>query len=225
MISELKMAEMLCTRLCHDLTGPIGAVNNGAEFLQEEGFEMQSEAMELILSSASEAVNRLQFYRQAYGRQSEAGEASLSEKKQTVEDFFANTKIKIDWPDAHADASPVSVSQKMGRLILNLLIIASGVLLKGGTIAIRTQHEEGVKNTIHLTATGDIVKMDPDVLRILSREAALSQLTPKTVQLALTLTLTDEIGASLHFRLGDSKLDIEVEQPVLAANEAEASFA
>ena len=61
MVDETRLAEMLCTRLCHDLTGPIGAVNNGAEFLSEEGFDMQNEAMQLILTSAHEAVNRLQF--------------------------------------------------------------------------------------------------------------------------------------------------------------------
>jgi histidine phosphotransferase ChpT len=46
MIEELRMAEMLCTRLCHDLTGPIGAVNNGAEFLSEEGFNLQNQAVD-----------------------------------------------------------------------------------------------------------------------------------------------------------------------------------
>ena len=85
---DTKLAEMIATRLCHDLTGPIGAVNNGAEFLDEEGFDMQNEAVQLIVSSAHEAVNRLQFYRQAYGRVGEMGEASLSEKKQLTVDFF-----------------------------------------------------------------------------------------------------------------------------------------
>jgi histidine phosphotransferase ChpT len=51
-IPELKLAELLCTRLCHDLTGPIGAVSNGAEFLSDEGFELQGQAVELIVSSA-----------------------------------------------------------------------------------------------------------------------------------------------------------------------------
>ncbi len=224
MTSELKMAEMLCTRLCHDLTGPIGAVNNGAEFLQEEGFEMQHEAMQLILSSAGEAVNRLQFYRQAYGRQNEHGEASLSEQKQLVQAFFANTKIQVDWPDSHTDASSVSISQRMARLILNLLIISSGVLLKGGNIAIRL-NESDAKRTVSLRASGEMVRMDPDVLRILTREAVLNQLSPKTAQLALTLTLADELQAKLHFHLGESQLEITVEQVVVAANEPEHSFA
>src|ERR1700709_2008856 len=109
MIAETKLAEMLCTRLCHDLTGPIGAVNNGAEFLDEEGFDMQNEAVQLILSSAHEAVNRLQFYRQAYGRVGHMGESSLSDKKKITMDFFSGTKVKVDWPDAHTDAANMGI--------------------------------------------------------------------------------------------------------------------
>src|ERR1700722_10587188 len=98
MIDELRMAELLCTRLCHDLTGPIGAVNNGAEFLSEEGFNLQSQAVELIISSAFSAVTRLQFYRMAYGKVRDHGEANLAEKQKLATDFFTDSKITLDWP-------------------------------------------------------------------------------------------------------------------------------
>src|SRR5437870_3911345 len=87
MSDGLKLAELLCTRLCHDLTGPIGAVNNGAEFLSEEGFNLQSQAVELITSSAFSAVSRLQFYRMAYGRVKDSGEASLTDSQKLATDF------------------------------------------------------------------------------------------------------------------------------------------
>ncbi len=146
MIDELQMAELLCTRLCHDLTGPIGAVHNGAEFLEEDGFNLQGQAMELIVSSAFSAVARLQFYRMAYGVMRDHGEASLSDKQKLVVDFFAGSKITLDWPDSHADAAGVSISLKMSRLIFNLIIVASGALIRGGTISIRIgQDEQGRK--------------------------------------------------------------------------------
>ena len=87
--------------------------------LKEEGFDMQNEVVQLILSSAHEAVNRLQFYRQAYGRVGETGEAGLAEKKKISTDFFSATKVRLDWPDSHTDASGVAVSQKMSRLLMN----------------------------------------------------------------------------------------------------------
>lgn len=226
MISEeLKLAELLCTRLCHDLTGPIGAVNNGAEFLEDEGFDMQHEAMELILNSASEAVHRLQFYRQAYGRVNDHGEACLEEKRQLVDDFFSTTRIKLDWPNEHTDTSNVSISQKMGRLILNLLIISSGTLIRGGTISIRLSQDEMQKRCVSLKAVGDTIKMDDDVLRVLRREAELGQLTPKTAQLALTLKLADEIDAGLEFTVDSDQCLIEASQALVSEERPIHSFA
>src|SRR5262249_32646848 len=113
MLDELRVAELLCTRLCHDLTGPIGAVNNGAEFLSEEGFSMQGQAMELIISSAFSAVTRLQFYRAAYGKVKDHGEANLADKQKLAIDFFTGSKITLDWPDNHTDSAGVSISLKM----------------------------------------------------------------------------------------------------------------
>ena len=217
--SDLKLAEMLCTRLCHDLTGPIGAVNNGAEFLEDEGFDMQHEALQLILNSAAEAVHRLQFYRVAYGRLNDHGEACLAQQKQLVEDFFSTTKIKIDWPDSHTDAAMISISQKMSRLILNLLIITSGTLIKGGRIAVRlSENDKGIKH-ISVDAAGDMVKLDEEVLRVLRREAKLSQLTPKTAQLALTLQLADEVDARLEFTLKEGQLAIAATQQTVLVSE------
>lgn len=215
MVSELKLAEMLCTRLCHDLTGPIGAVNNGAEFLEEEGFDMQHDAVDLILSSATEAVHRLQFYRQAYGRVNDSGEASLSEKKQLVEDFFSSSKVKVDWPDNHADASGVSVSQKMARLILNAIIIVSGALLKGGTLSVRITSQDEQKDVV-LRAVGDVVRLDEDVARILRGEAKLGTLTPKTAQLALVLKLLEELDAHLTLVLDDGQCELHLVQKVVS---------
>ncbi|MFZ4125042.1 MAG: histidine phosphotransferase family protein [Rickettsiales bacterium] len=215
MINETKLAEMLCTRLCHDLTGPIGAVNNGAEFLAEEGFDMQNEAMQLILNSANEAVNRLQFYRQAYGRVGETGEASLSDKKQLAEAFFASTKVKLDWPDAHTDASGVAVTQKMGKLILNLLIIAGNALIKGGTLAVRVSQSDAGEKEIRLSAKGDMVKLDAELVAILKGQGDEGMLSPKTSQQLLAMNLVEEIGAKLAFEASSDALELVCRQQAL----------
>lgn len=216
---ETKLAEMLCTRLCHDLTGPIGAVNNGAEFLDEEGFDMQNDAVQLIVSSAHEAVNRLQFYRQAYGRVSDSGEACLEDKKKLAADFFAGTKITLDWPDTHTDASGVSISQKMARLILNLLVISAASLIRGGTISVRLSTTEGGEKQVQITGVGDTVKWDAETQSILKGEADEKLLSPKTAQPFLALKLAEEVGAHLQIDVSNDKLDIKAVQRavVLAA--------
>lgn len=216
MMHEIKLAEMLATRLCHDLTGPIGAVNNGAEFLDEEGFDMQNEAVQLILSSAHEAVNRLQFYRQAYGRVGESGEACLAEKKNLAQDFFSATKVRLDWPDSHTDASGVAVSQKMSRLLLNLLVIGGASLIKGGTLSVRVaQNDEGDKE-FHITAVGETIKLDVDTAAILKSTSDAVILTPKTAQPFLAMKLAQESGATVQYTCDSTTFDIVVKQRNLA---------
>jgi histidine phosphotransferase ChpT len=212
MIAETKLAEMLCTRLCHDLTGPIGAVNNGAEFLDDEGFDMQNDAVQLIVSSAHEAVNRLMFYRQAYGRVSDSGEASLEEKKKLAKDFFSNTKITLDWPDTHTDACGISISQKMSRLILNMLLLCSATLIRGGTVSVRITRNELGDKQVSVRGVGETIKTDPDMLTILKGQGDDAQLSPKTAQAFLALKIAEEVGAQLAIDAAGDHFDMVATQ-------------
>ena len=206
-IDPSHLAEMLCTRLCHDLTGPIGAVNNGAEFLADDGFDMENDALQLILSSADEAVSRLMFYRQAYGRTSESGEASLSEKKAIAEGFFKSTKVKLDWPEHYGDSCGVSVSHRGARLLLNFMIIAAGSLIRGGTMRVCIDApEEGAKR-LEVEVEGQTVKLDPTMKAILEGDSS-APLCPKTSQLYLTADLARELGAELSVEMSDTRLKI-----------------
>jgi histidine phosphotransferase ChpT len=217
---ETKLAEMIATRLCHDLTGPIGAVNNGAEFLDEEGFDMQNEAVQLIITSAHEAVNRLQFYRQAYGRVGDTGEASLSEKKKISENFFSSTKITLDWPDQHTDASGVSIGQKLSRLLLNLLIIAGASAIRGGTLSVRVGMDESGTKQFDISIRGETIRLDADTHAILSGGGDSVPLSPKTAQPYLAAKLAEELGASLRFTLEEGAFSLRLLQPQVALQNA-----
>lgn len=180
-----ELAELLCTRLCHDLTGPISAINNGGELLEDEIEEMGSDAMALILDSAKEAANRIQFYRLAYGRVNEEFEALFSDKREVIDAFFSTTKITFDWEASQLDQP---ISQRLGRLLLNGLIIAQSVLIRGGTIAIVTSGDHYV-----IRAMGANVKADESMMEVLNGRAALGALSPKTAQWALALRFVDEL--------------------------------
>lgn len=212
MFEELQMAELLCTRLCHDLTGPIGAVNNGAEFLSEEGFNMQSQAVELIVSSANSAVIRLQFYRFAYGIVRDHGEANLGDKQKLASDFFSDTKIKLDWPDSHTDAANISISLKMSRLIMNLLIVASGSLIRGGTISVRIGQDENNRKKVNVSATGPGLKWEPETQKIFSDGINASDLTPKNVQTYLTRRFADDLECALTCHADGEMLNLHITQ-------------
>ena len=213
MIDQLRMAELLCTRLCHDLTGPIGAVNNGAEFLSEEGFNLQSQAVELIVSSAFSAVTRLQFYRMAYGQMRDHGEANLTDKQKLAADFFMDSKIALDWPDSHTDAAGVSVSLKMSRLIFNLLILASGSLIRGGTISVRISKDDAGQKVMTVAARGTGLKWDEDINHALRGDITPEGLNPKNVQAYLTRGVYEELSATLSCVVEGEELTLQVVQP------------
>lgn len=221
MIAETKLAEMLCTRLCHDLTGPIGAVNNGAEFLEDEGFDMQNDAVQLIVSSAHEAVNRLMFFRQAYGRVSDSGEACLDEKKKLAVDFFATTKVKLDWPDSHTDASGISISQKMSRLILNMLVISAASMIRGGTLSVRLSVNDMGDKQISIRGEGDTIKLDAEMQSVLKSQADEKALSPKTAQAFLTMKIAEEVGAQIALEVhGDSIAIVATQRQMVLASAA-----
>ena len=213
MTENLQMAELLCTRLCHDLTGPIGAVNNGAEFLSEEGFSMQNEAVSLIVSSAFSAVTRLQFYRMAYGNVKNHGEANLAEKQKIATDFFVDSKITLDWPETHTDAAGVSVSLKMARLIYNLLIIASATLIRGGVISVRITMDALDRKIINVSAKGTTIKWEADAEKILLSTTSDSILNAKNVQLHLTRCYADDLNATIEIKANADELVLKVTQP------------
>ena len=214
MSKQLLMAELLCTRLCHDLTGPIGAVNNGAEFLAEEGFNMQGQAIELITSSAFSAVTRLQFYRMAYGKMRDHGEASLADKQKLATEFFSDSKITLDWPDSHTDASGISISLKMARLIYNLMIVASSTLVRGGTISVRIEQPDANHKRLIIGGEGVLVKWEPEMDKIFKGDFTVQELNPKNVQTYFTKCLTDELQAEMVYTVTDSTLSMQVTQPV-----------
>jgi len=212
MLEELLMAELLCTRLCHDLTGPIGAVNNGAEFLSEEGFNMQGQAVDLIVSSAQAAVTRLQFYRKAYGKVRDHGEADLSAEQKLAADFFADGKTTLDWPDSHTEAANVSVSVKMGRILINMLIIGSSALIRGGTLSVRIGQDDKGHKQVTVSATGANLKWDPENDVVFSGKLAREDLSPKNVQTYLTKRFIDELGSEFNRTVEGDTLVMQVSQ-------------
>ncbi|HEU5048658.1 MAG TPA: histidine phosphotransferase family protein [Rickettsiales bacterium] len=207
MIPQLKLAELLCTRLCHDLTGPIGAIANGTEFLSEETGKMQEQAIELIGSSAAQAVARLQFYRKAYGRINDDGEVNLESLRKTTADLFTGSKITLDWPDAHLESSGIPVSYKMGRILLNLVIIASATLLRGGTLSVRLAADDNSK-TVQVRAEGKSIKWDSEIEQALSQDLSLEALNPKNVQANLTRLLAQEIDSQLGWHATEDTFTI-----------------
>jgi histidine phosphotransferase ChpT len=211
MSDQILIAELLCARFSHDITGPVGAVNNGAEFLEEEEFEMGGEALKLITDSAKEAIHRLQFYRKAYGYLKEEGGACLDDKKSLTANFLQHTRIDLDWPDTHTDAADIPVSHATARLLLNCIIIVAGSLIRGGILKVRIGKDDESKN-ITITGTGPDARLEEYVTEMLDYDKDIPEetLTPRNVQVYLTRELARKTGTKLSIRHDEQMIEIMV---------------
>ena len=104
---DIRVAELLASRLCHDLVGPVGAVNNGIELMQDETFGMADDALTLAAKSADQASNLLQFFRLAYGMAGHRQGADLGPIRELVSGYLSHSKAELDW--AADPARPVEI--------------------------------------------------------------------------------------------------------------------
>jgi histidine phosphotransferase ChpT len=141
---DLHVAKLLSSRLCHDLVGPVGAVNSGLELLQEgfdEGPDEDGRALALVVRSADEANRRLAFYRVAFGFGAGAkGQATLDEAGTLAAGFMEYGKITLDWPSGY----PQPVKPDVVKVLLNMVLMAMESLPRGGGVGVTASGESAV---------------------------------------------------------------------------------
>ena len=94
---SVRVAELLCSRLCHDLISPVAALNNGMELLSDDSAEMIGDVAELLTFSAAQASTRLQFYRVAYGLGGDQAQAvSIADAARLARGITEPGKLELD---------------------------------------------------------------------------------------------------------------------------------
>jgi len=131
---ELKatdLAAMLCSRVCHDLINPVGAIGNGLEVLADPAQGAMAEgAHELIANSAKHARAKLEFARLAYGASSTAGtDFDTRECERVARLLFEIEKAELDW-----QVPLILLPKHKAKLMMNMLLIASMAVPRGGVV-------------------------------------------------------------------------------------------
>lgn len=129
--------ELLASRICHDLISPVGAVNNGVEFLEEMGPDAGAEAIQLIAHSARQASVRLQAFRICYG----AGGRDSNIKPEDIKKAFealteADGKIAQSW-DPHAPLGFTERPNGYCKILMGTMMLGAECLPKGGIIKVK----------------------------------------------------------------------------------------
>ena len=150
-LDALDLAALLCSRVCHDLISPTGAIVNGLEVLEEKDSdeETKSFALDLIKKSARTASARLQFCRLAFGAAGSAGaEIDLGNAHAMAQGFIEDDKTKLAW-----NLPRVLLPKNRVKLLLNMLIIAGQTIPRGGTLTVDPVGA-GAGMGFRITATG-----------------------------------------------------------------------
>ena len=133
MLEPLELAALLCSRVCHDLISPTGAIVNGLEVLEEDGDEETKKfALDLIKKSAKTASARLQFCRIAFGAAGSAGaQVDTGDAETMARGFIEDEKTKLAWNVPRA-----LLPKNRVKLLLNMLLIATQTIPRGGTLTV-----------------------------------------------------------------------------------------
>ena len=197
---DLRVAELLASRLCHDMVSPVGAVKTGVELFSEFGADPDGETMGLISQSAIQASEKLQFFRLAYGSAgSTASGVNMADALALIKSVCGNQRTTIE-TDALDDQPPPGGI----KLMLNGAMLAGDCLPRGGVLRVGCGPEGGTGYTVRIAAQGERAAIDDELSTALTGEVDSADLTPKSAHAYYTAVLA---------RAFDGGLAIETSQP------------
>jgi len=216
-LTPLDLAALLCSRVCHDVISPVGAIINGLEALDgEQDEEMRTVAMELIKKSAVSAAARLQFCRLAFGAAGSYGAMiDTGDAEKAARDLFVNGRTALEWSGERRMASRSSV-----KLLLNLCLIAAGAVPRGGVIKVGLS-DEGEAMTTRVEAQGPNARLSHSAADFLINTPPKDAIDGHSIQLYFTTLLAGECRATLSVSTGPESVTLAtVPTPQLAVGPA-----
>ena len=186
---DLRLAELLCARLCHELVSPVGAINNGVELLSEDEADFLKDAVSLIGQSARKAGQRLQFYRMAYGA-SVGASVSGGDPADLLAGLFEGGRTGLNWqPEANA------LPRDWQRLACNLAVLVAEFLPRGGTVTVAMKDSSSANPAIIVGGEGAALNPLEEMAEGLAGGIANPDLTTRNVHAAFTSGLAEYLGA------------------------------
>ena len=203
MTSQTDLAALLCSRLCHDMLSPVGALSNGLELLaDEQDPEMRKRCIELLEQSARISADKLKFFRLAFGAAGGFGDAVPVEEAKDVIAALAgeNKRVELNWAVEESSLPKPAV-----KVLLNLSQIALDALIRGGTLDIGAERRDGNVEIV-ARARGAEIAFDETIGHALQGDLPASQITSRTAAAHMVALVAEELGGGLQYALGDDAL-------------------
>ncbi|MEZ5946555.1 MAG: histidine phosphotransferase family protein [Hyphomonas sp.] len=201
-IDPARLSAFIASRICHDLVSPISSVTNALDLMDEPGdHEMKAQAESLLHEGAEKAAARIQFLRYAFGSIGlNSGAADIHEAKKITEAFVRSHRPSVDW-DIRAD----HLSFSHVRLMMNLVMLGTDALPRGGVVNVRVRNEAGGL-TMVLTCKGDRAKLKPDVAAAITGDEPSEGWRPETIQPYFARMICDGLDGELTGSQGEDQV-------------------
>lgn len=203
MISDLELAALVSSRICHDVISPVGAIGNGLEVLADEDDEdMRVHALDLIKKSAAQASAKLQFARLAFGAAGSAGAAiDLRDAERVVRGIVDTGKAELSWNTPVANMPKDRV-----KLLLNLVHIVNTALPRGGAITVHVSDDIEAPQ-MSVRGEGDIMRLPANLESLLGGGNGIA-LDAHTIQPFYTGRVARASGMSLQLASTETSVSL-----------------
>ena len=210
-LEALDLAALLCSRVCHDIISPVGAIINGLEVLDEDNSDdMREFAFGLIRRSASQASAKLQFARLAFGAAGSAGaEIDLADAEKVARGYMQGEKAEFAW-----ESPRVLMPKNLVKLLLNLILLAAAAIPRGGSIKV-TVEGEAHRPTFTLRSRGPSARVPPAFEKLVPGDITETSVDAQSVQAYYTGALARACGMRVAAVL-DGEDVVATASPVLA---------
>ncbi len=197
----LELAALLCSRVCHDLISPVGAIVNGLEVLDDNPKPEDREfALDLIRKSAKTASARLQFCRLAFGAAGSSGaQIDLGDAQNMAKGHIEDGKVTLTW-----NLPRLLLPKNRVKLLLNMLVIAQQTIPRGGTLIVDPVGE-GETLSFRITASGLNARVPQNIVDLLNASSA-NTVDAHAVQPHYTRLLADACGLKVTLTLDGDKV-------------------
>ena len=198
MNSQTDLAALLCSRLCHDMLSPVGAMANGLELLADERDpEMRARCIELLEQSAKISADKLKFFRLAFGAAGGFGEAvPVDEARDVIAALAAGSgRVELNWA-----VSEDSLPKPAVKVLLNLAQIALDALVRGGTLDLGAERRDGNVEIV-ARAAGDRMAFDETIGAALQGDLDPATISSRTAAAHMIGLVATELGGGLQYKL------------------------
>ncbi|MEX0852145.1 MAG: histidine phosphotransferase family protein [Bauldia sp.] len=205
-LEALDLAALLCSRVCHDIISPVGAIINGLEVLDEDDSDdMREFAFGLIQRSARLASAKLQFARLAFGAAGSAGaEIDLADAEKVAKGYMEGEKAGFSW-----EAPRVLMPKNLVKLLLNLILLANAAVPRGGTVKVTV--EGATTPRFLLRSSGPNSRVPPAFEKLVPGDIEGVDVDAQLVQAYYTGALARATGMTIAARLDQSDVVISAD--------------